>query len=100
VSDNGDGFDGGEVEHVFEMFQRGRGSAGIPGTGIGLAICRRVAERHGGRIWIEPATDPAGPGSRLCVQLPLWSAAEAQPDPGRTRGARTRHLGVRRHAKN
>jgi PAS domain S-box-containing protein len=100
VSDNGDGFDSGEVEHVFEMFQRGRGSAGIPGTGIGLAICRRVAERHGGRIWIEPAADPGGPGSRVCVQLRLWSAAEAQPDPGRARGARTRHLGARRHAKN
>ena len=97
VSDNGDGFDSGEVEHVFEMFHRGRGSAGIPGTGIGLAICRRVAERHGGRIWIEPATEP---GSRLCVQLPLWSAAEPGADPGRTKAGPAKRFGARSHAKN
>jgi PAS domain S-box-containing protein len=72
VTDNGDGFHPDERERVFEMFQRGSGSAGVPGTGIGLAICRRVAERHGGRIWIEPA--PTG-GSRICVELPVWSAA-------------------------
>jgi PAS domain S-box-containing protein len=74
VTDNGDGFDDDERERVFEMFQRGRRGAGVPGTGIGLAICRRVAERQGGRIWIDAAFEG---GSRLCVELPLWSDAEA-----------------------
>jgi PAS domain S-box-containing protein len=83
VSDNGDGFDAGERERVFEMFQRGRGSAEVPGTGIGLAICRRVAERQGGRIWIDPAVEH---GSRLCVELPLWSDADPGADgPGSVR---------------
>jgi signal transduction histidine kinase len=77
VSDNGDGFDPEERERVFEMFHRGRRGAGVPGTGIGLAICRRVAERQGGRIWIDPAPER---GSRMCVELPLWSGAEVQ-DP-------------------
>jgi signal transduction histidine kinase len=77
VSDNGEGFDAGEREQVFEMFQRGRRGAGLPGTGIGLAICRRVAERQGGRIWIDPDFDR---GSRLCVELPLWSGVERDPD--------------------
>jgi PAS domain S-box-containing protein len=77
VTDNGDGFDADERERVFEMFQRGRRGAGVPGTGIGLAICRRVAERQGGRIWIDPAD---GHGSRLCVELPLWSGAEPGAD--------------------
>jgi PAS domain S-box-containing protein len=67
VTDNGVGFAPDERQRVFEMFQRGSGAAGVPGTGIGLAICRRVAERHGGRIWVEDG--PAG-GSRMCVQLP------------------------------
>lgn len=71
VSDNGDGFDDDEQDRVFDMFQRGRGSTQAPGTGIGLAICRRVAERHGGRIWIDPDTTS---GSRVCVQLPLWTS--------------------------
>jgi PAS domain S-box-containing protein len=70
VTDNGDGFATDEREQVFGMFQRGRTATGVPGTGIGLAICRRVAERHGGRIWIEDA--PAG-GSRVCVELPVWT---------------------------
>jgi signal transduction histidine kinase len=73
VTDNGDGFDADERERVFEMFQRGRRGAGMPGTGIGLAICRRVTERQGGRIWIDPAPER---GSRLCVELPLWSGAD------------------------
>lgn len=78
VTDNGDGFDPDERERVFEMFQRGRRGAGVPGTGIGLAICRRVAERHGGRIWIDSTLER---GSRLCVELPLWQGVEPGADP-------------------
>jgi signal transduction histidine kinase len=71
VTDNGDGFDAEEREHVFDMFRRGRAGAGLSGTGIGLAICRRVTEHHGGRIWIE--SRPVG--GRICVQLPRWRGA-------------------------
>ena len=78
VSDNGEGFEEEERERVFDMFQRGHRGAGLPGTGIGLAICRRVAERSGGRIWIDPQPEH---GSRLCVELPLWSGAEPGPEP-------------------
>jgi len=71
VTDNGDGFAADEREHVFDMFRRGRAGAGLAGTGIGLAICRRVAEQHGGRIWIEALPE----GARICVQLPRWRGA-------------------------
>jgi signal transduction histidine kinase len=76
VSDNGDGFAPDEQERVFEMFQRGQAAVGLPGTGIGLAICRRVAEHHGGRIWVEAR--PGG-GSRVCTRLPLAPCAGDRP---------------------
>jgi PAS domain S-box-containing protein len=53
VEDNGAGIDADQSERVFEMFKRlhGRDQAG---TGIGLAICKRIVEKYGGRIWVEP----------------------------------------------
>ncbi|MDE3069183.1 MAG: hypothetical protein KGJ43_00450 [Acidobacteriota bacterium] len=53
VEDNGPGVDPRHCERIFEMFERLHGRD-VPGTGIGLAIVRRIVERHGGRAWCEP----------------------------------------------
>jgi light-regulated signal transduction histidine kinase (bacteriophytochrome) len=54
VADNGSGLVDDETGSVFTMFFRGSSAQGQPGTGIGLAICKKVVEAHGGNIWAEP----------------------------------------------
>lgn len=67
VRDNGAGFDASEAPAIFEPFKRGAGSEKYPGSGVGLAICRRIAERHGGRLIAESLP---GRGSAFYFDLP------------------------------
>jgi signal transduction histidine kinase len=67
VTDNGIGIGAGFADRLFEILQRER-RGNQPGTGMGLAICRKIITYHGGRIWLDP--NAAGPGATFRFTLP------------------------------
>ncbi len=74
IRDNGIGIEPGAADRVFSMFQRLHTADEIPGTGIGLAICRRIVRRHGGRIWFD-SSPGAGATFHLTLPRPLVAVA-------------------------
>ena len=67
VTDNGIGIQPEYAERIFVIFQRLHDRQAYPGTGIGLAVCRKIVEYHGGRMWLDTGHTP---GARFCFTLP------------------------------
>ncbi|MEO0386046.1 MAG: ATP-binding protein [Pseudomonadota bacterium] len=76
VADNGQGIAPAQFDRIFEPFTRAHGRSDVPGSGLGLATCRKIARRHNGRIWCE-----SQPGEGAAFHLSLRPDAESAADP-------------------
>jgi len=78
IKDNGVGIAENDAERIFDMFERGSTVEDSPGTGMGLAICKRIVQNHGGRLWVRSTP---GEGSVFIFSVPQPDGAEGSDNP-------------------